>query len=277
MASLLSIGDFSRATQLSIKTLRKYHEAGLLEPVWVDSGSRYRHYSVEQISTAQLIRRFRSLDMPLADIRSVLSTTNLKIRNELIAAHLGRLEENLAKAQGAVASLRKLLSPPKAAQKIEHRSIAATAAACIIDEVDIKDALPWFQGAIGELNATFKARRLALAGPVGGIFSNSLFAEGRGEATIFFPTDAEILPTGRVKQTIIQAAEVAVIRHFGSHDNVDIAYGALAAYVAEHALAVTQPIREYYVVGPQHTDTEEEWLTEVAWPIFPVRSELDVN
>lgn len=277
MASLLSIGDFSRATQLSIKTLRAYHEAGLLEPAWVAPGSGYRRYSVEQISTAQLIRRFRSLDMPLMDIRSVLSTPDLKTRNELIAAHLCRLEDNLAKTQSAVASLRKLLSPPRAAQKIEHRSIAASTAACIMAQVDIKDALAWFQGAIGELNATFKARRLALAGPVGGIFSNALFAEGRGEATIFFPTDAEILPTGRVKQTIIQATEVAVIKHFGSHDNVDIAYGALAAYVAEHALAVTQPIREYYVVGPQHSDNEEEWLTEVAWPIFRVRSEHDAN
>lgn len=270
----LTIGDFSRATQLSIKTLRKYHESGLLEPAWVDPSSGYRHYSVEQISTAQLIRRFRSLEMPLLEIRSVLSTSDLKTRNELIAAHLWRLENNLAKTQNAVASLRNLISPSTETTKIEHRNIAATSAACIADEVDVRDALAWLRGAIGELNATFKARRLGLTGPVGGIFSNSLFSEAKGKVTIFFPSDAEIVPTGRVKPTIINAAEVAVIKHVGSHDNVDLAYGALAAYVAQHALAVVEPIREYYVVGPQHTDVEEEWLTEISWPIFQVRRDV---
>lgn len=269
----LSIGDFSRATQLSIKTLRKYHESGLLKPAWVDPNSGYRHYSVEQISVAQLIRRFRSLEMPLLEIRSILSTLDLKTRNELISAHLFRLENNLAKTQSAVASLRNLISPSTETTKIEHRNITATAAACIVDEVDVGDALAWLRGAIGELNATFKARRLGLTSDVGGMFSNSLFSEARGKATIFFPSDAKIVPTGRVKPTIINAAEVAVIRHVGSHDNVDLAYGRLAAYVAQHALVVVEPIREYYVVGPQHTDVEEEWLTEIAWPIFQVRGE----
>ncbi|WP_446744435.1 MerR family transcriptional regulator [Silvibacterium acidisoli] len=272
MASL-SIGDFSRATQLSIKTLRKYHESGLLEPAWVDPNSGYRRYSVEQISTAQLIRRFRSLEMPLVEIRSVLSTSDLKARNELISTHLLRLESNLAKTHSAVTSLRNLIRPSGETNKIEHRNIPATAAACIVDEVDVRDALAWFRGAIGELNATFKARRLGLTGSTGGMFSNALFSEGRGQATIFFPTEAKIVPTGRVKPTMIQAAAVAVIRHAGSHDNVDLAYGALAKYVAEHTLAVIEPIREYYVVGPQHTDVEEEWLTEIAWPIFEVRSD----
>ena len=32
----LAIGDFSRATQLSVKMLRHYHQIGLLEPVDVD-------------------------------------------------------------------------------------------------------------------------------------------------------------------------------------------------------------------------------------------------
>ena len=42
MNSTLSIGDFSRATHLSAKMLRHYHEIGLLEPVEVDVDSAYR-------------------------------------------------------------------------------------------------------------------------------------------------------------------------------------------------------------------------------------------
>ena len=53
MRSSLAIGDFSRATHLNIKTLRHYHEVGLLEPSDVDPRSGYRYYSYEQIPAAQ--------------------------------------------------------------------------------------------------------------------------------------------------------------------------------------------------------------------------------
>ena len=65
MTSRLPIGDFSRATHLSVKMLRHYHEIRLLEPVDVDGDTGYRRYAAEQIVTAQIIRRFRDLDMPL--------------------------------------------------------------------------------------------------------------------------------------------------------------------------------------------------------------------
>ena len=61
MSSFLAIGDFSRATHLSVKTLRHYHRLGLLVPAEVDPDSSYRRYSTEQIPTAQVIRRFRDV------------------------------------------------------------------------------------------------------------------------------------------------------------------------------------------------------------------------
>ena len=57
VTSTLPIGDFSRATHLSVKMLRHYHELGLLEPAGVDADSGYRRYAAEQIVTAQVIRR----------------------------------------------------------------------------------------------------------------------------------------------------------------------------------------------------------------------------
>ena len=39
MAELLSIGDFSRMTFLTVKALRHYHDVGLLEPARTDPGA----------------------------------------------------------------------------------------------------------------------------------------------------------------------------------------------------------------------------------------------
>jgi DNA-binding transcriptional MerR regulator len=61
----LSIGEFAQVTQLSVRTLRRYHEAGLLEPAAVDPSSGYRYYASTQIPAAQVIHRLRELDMPL--------------------------------------------------------------------------------------------------------------------------------------------------------------------------------------------------------------------
>ena len=108
----LPIGDFSRATHMTVKTLRHYHQIGLLEPAEVDPDTGYRRYTADQIPTAQVIRRFRDLGMPLEEIQGVLSAPDLRTRNERITAHLSRLEEELGRTQSAVASLRGLLTPP---------------------------------------------------------------------------------------------------------------------------------------------------------------------
>src|SRR3954454_12879880 len=64
----MTIGEFSEITHLSIKTLRRYHETGLLDPAHVDGSSGYRYYTLEQVPAAQVIHRFRELDMPLREV-----------------------------------------------------------------------------------------------------------------------------------------------------------------------------------------------------------------
>jgi DNA-binding transcriptional MerR regulator len=268
MSGSLSIGDFARATQLSVKTLRNYHESGLLEPVEVDDHTGYRRYEVEQIPTAQVIRRFRSLDMPLDDIRAVLAAPNITTRNVLIAAHMRRLEQDLARTQDAVASLRSLLENQMDTRNITHRTIPPTSAAAISEVIDMRDAAPWYQGALGELYATLSAQAIEISGTAGGIFSNALFEDERGMATVFVPSAAVVNSMGRVVPMAVPAAELAVTVHSGSHDGIDRAYGALATYVTEHALAVDGPIREYYLIDRHDTADASAWQTEIGWPIF---------
>jgi DNA-binding transcriptional MerR regulator len=268
MVTSLAIGDFSRASHMSVKTLRHYHRIGLLEPADVDPATGYRRYSTEQIPTAQVIRRFRALDMPLDDIRAVLTAPDLGTRNELIEAHLGRLEGALARTQGAVSSLRDLLRPPAPPASVGRRQVEPTPVAAIREVVSIEEAMTWLRGALGELHATTAARGLVETGPAGGIFANRLFEDGIGEATLFIPIAGPVRATGRVTNLVVPAAELATTVHAGPLSEIDRAYGLLAAYVTQHALAVDGPIREYYLVGPHQTAEQTAWRTEVGWPIF---------
>ena len=276
-SALLAIGDFSRATHMSVKMLRHYHEVGLLEPVDVDPATGYRRYSIDQISTAQVIRRFRALEMPLGDIRAVMGTSDVRQRNELINVHLERLQSQLAQTKQAVESLRKLLEPGPVAgdASIGYRRVEATEAVAIREVVDVAEALTWHQGALAELYATLSAQGAHICGTAGGIFANELFTSERGQATVHVAFSGGIRCTGRLVELVVPAAELATVVHAGSHRNIDLAYGALAAHVAQHAIPVAAPIREYYLVGPQDTRDETAWRTEIGWPVFHTTTELD--
>lgn len=266
----LSIGDFSRATHLTIKTLRHYHQLGLLEPAHVDPDNGYRRYSAAQIPVAQVIRRFRELDMPLEEIRDMLTAPDLATRNKRIARHLERLEEELGRTRRAVSALRGLLNPQDTPDGIVLREVPAVSAAAINGIVDIDDPMgaAWFQGALAEIHATLEVQGIAPTGCAGGVYADDLFTNHRGECTLFVPCDSTVRPVGRVEPVIVPAAEFAVIEHPGATFDIDRSYGVLATYVAQHALGVQGPMREYYVVGRQDTADTTRWRTEVCWPVF---------
>ena len=268
MPSSLAIGDFARATHLSIKTLRHYHRLGLLVPAEIDPDSSYRRYSTEQIPTAQVIRRFRDLDMPLEQIGAVLHAPDVATRNELIAAHLARLEHGLHQTQESVASLRGLLQGPSPTLAMKQRSEPALETAAITETVRLDELGPWFQGALGELSSTLVAKGVATTGPPGAVIANGFFSEEGGELCVFVPSAETIRPVGRVRPRTLPAVELATIVHAGAHGDIDQAYGSLATYVSDRALGVDGPIRERYLVGGLDTTDETGWRTEIGWPIF---------
>jgi DNA-binding transcriptional MerR regulator len=268
MGSRVTIGDFARASHLSVKTLRHYHEVGLLEPSEVDPDNGYRYYSEEQIRAAQVIRRLRGLQMPVPDVKAVLATTDPEVRNRLIVEHLNRLEDDLAQTAAAVSELRDLLERPEDSRPIEHRTVAPTPAAGIQEIVDRDDALAWWRGALGELQATIGAQALSPTGPSGGLYAGEIFQYGRGGATVFIPTEGQVKPVGRVVQLFIPGAELAIARHDGSLTNIDLTYGELGAYVMKHEISLEGPLRENYLRGFLDTPEAGEWQTEIGWPIF---------
>jgi DNA-binding transcriptional MerR regulator len=268
MRTLLTIGDFSRMTYLSVKALRHYHETGLLEPADVDPQTGYRLYDARQVRTAQVIRRFRDLGMPLEQVRAVLEAPDAASRNRVVVAHLERMEAELERTQATVASLRALLERDTADVAVEYRSVAATPSLAIVDTLALSEFKTWLPEVLGELDAALRAARLEPAGPAGALFADELFEQGRGEAVAFVPVGGRPFASGRVEPREIPAAELAVAVHEGSFADVDRTYAGLGTFVAERAIGVEGPIREHYLVGAQDTGDEQEYRTEVCWPIF---------
>ena len=262
----LTIGEFSRITHLSVRTLRRYHELGLVEPDAVDPVSGYRYYDLDQVPTAQVIHRFRELDMPLRDLRELLATSDPDRRAGLVTAHLDRLRAELDRTRASVDALQRLLDPARsaaAAASVERRTTPAVAVAAVRETVGHDEVLGWYAAATAELEAAVPVAD----GPPGGLYDHALFTDGRGSATVYVPC-ATPLVGGRVEALVLPAREVAVVAHAGSHDDIDVSYATLGSWVAAREIGVEGPVQEVYLVGPRDDPDPASWRTELAWPVF---------
>jgi DNA-binding transcriptional MerR regulator len=261
MAALLTIGEFSKLTHLSVKALRHYDDVGLLQPASVDAASSYRFYAAAQVPVAQVIRRFRDLDMPLDDIRTVLDAPDVAARDQAIVAHLQRMEDALQQTQATVASLRALLEGKEPSLPVAYRSVPLTRVLAVTDDVDWNETEPWLHGALDAIHSVLGSSR---AGPDAALYSPEFFEAHRGPCTAYVPVSGDAGGGGRVAVTYVPAAELAVTLYQGDFAELDRAYGALGTFVAERKIGVDGPIRELYL---------DATSTEVCWPIRSIPKE----
>jgi DNA-binding transcriptional MerR regulator len=256
---LLTIGEFSKMTYLSVKALRHYHDVGLLEPADIDPSSGYRRYTADQVATAQAIRRFRDLEMPIDQVRTVLEAPDLASRNQAILDHLASMQQQLERTQQTVASLQALLSSPAAPRPVQYRTLPATRALAIDGSIPFEDSA-WIDAAFAELHADLDRAGVATTGPDAALYSEAFFTEGEGGVVCLVPIDPDAAaPTGpRARAIELPATRVAVMVHEGAFADLDQTYGALGTVVNELALGVEGPIREVYVA---------EDRAEVCWPV----------
>ncbi|MBF6465346.1 MerR family transcriptional regulator [Nocardia beijingensis] len=267
MTATVPIGEFSRLSNLSVKTLRYYHEIGLLAPVGVDASSGYRRYATTQVSQAQLIRRLRELDMPVPEIRAVLAAPDENARDATLRAHLERMEAELARTRAVVASLRALLTP-SAPISVEYRAVAAFPAAAIGATVAREHIDEWCAATFQALYEALAAADITPAGVGGATYGTDFFEHDEGAVVAFVPlADAEVALPAELSAIELPARRFAVAVHEGPFEDFDRTYGALGSHVAEHDVALAEPIREMYLVGPDVSDDPATYRTEVCWPI----------
>jgi DNA-binding transcriptional MerR regulator len=124
------IGQTARESGLTVSALRFYDGAGVLVPARVDPRSNYRWYSDDQVLAARLIARLRRVGLPLADISRVLEhRRDPAVVDEILGAHLTRLEDGLADARRELLHARALLDQEKPVTTLVRTTTAELAAA----------------------------------------------------------------------------------------------------------------------------------------------------
>lgn len=270
MDNLIPIGRFSRVSRLSIKALRHYADAGLLEPAWVDPSSGYRYYTYAQTTQAEVIRVLRSLEMPLDEVGEVLTAADDDVVAKVMERHRARLEDRLEHETRMLAFLRRLIEeegrpmPYEVAVKeipAQHVAVLRRRVTAQTIGDDVGAAFGALMGAVGAAGAGF-------AGPPFLVMTEVVDTDsGAGAIEVGIPVAVPFAGVGEVSGQEVPAHLVAATVHRGRYDEEGPAYAAVEQWIQAHGHASSGPPREVYLNSPGDTPDPADYLTEIQFPI----------
>ncbi|MGN1014967.1 MAG: MerR family transcriptional regulator, partial [Butyricicoccus sp.] len=91
----ISIGEMSEIFNISRRTLRLYHDMGLLVPQYVNDANGYRYYSRNQFQRLEKIIQMKSVGLSLKQIKVMLDTKNLSLFEALLSERIDKLNEKI--------------------------------------------------------------------------------------------------------------------------------------------------------------------------------------
>jgi DNA-binding transcriptional MerR regulator len=267
---LLPIGMFSRASLLSIKTLRAYHEAGILVPAEVDRFSGYRMYTPDQLADAAIVRRLRALDLPLDRVRAVIQARDPDLTRRILAAHEVTMQARLEETARIVAELQSGVAP------VTHTPVHVRYDEAV-DTVSIAADVPEAQfgtfilDSLDRMSRFLEAAEVSPAGPPGTLYTAEIPDEVEHIEALIPITEPVGVPASEREIAVgeVPGAWVAVLVHPGDYESMGDTYRTLGAWVARNAEPSGERIREWYIVSSLDTDNPAEFRTEIAWPIKP--------
>jgi DNA-binding transcriptional MerR regulator len=268
------IGRFARATGLTVKALRHYAQIGLLPPASVDQSTGYRYYAPAQTRTAAAIARLRALDVPLAEVATLLEVDDATLR-ERLAAHRERLAERLLETVSLLDELDRVINGEEdlvsetTIPKLRVEEVPASTYVIRRDRVSMEQLTQVIPRLIGETHGWvvehggFVGAPMALVGMPDD--------ENAVELEVGWPVDAPVRtpfdPPAPLEVVTYEPTRAVVHRHVGPYERLHETYAALEQALAAAGTRPSGPAREIYETDPQEEPDPELWVTEIVWPV----------
>jgi DNA-binding transcriptional MerR regulator/effector-binding domain-containing protein len=263
---VFSIGEFSKITGLTVKTLRFYHEQGLIVPSHIDEETGYRHYTVTKIEVARAISFLRSLDFSVGEIREILAQAEAK--DELLEV----MERQRAVIETKIRGYHKVLESVD--QFISDEREARQIMANLSLEIEEKVVAPFLmagvrmKGKYSECGKGFSRIGRTFGRQIQGKpFLLQYDQEYRDEDADFeacFPVRASKAVEGISVRELPGGRCVSLV-HRGAYNELGRSYARLLQYIHDKGHQVQTPSREIYIKGPGMIlkGNPKNYLTEI--------------
>jgi predicted transcriptional regulator YdeE/DNA-binding transcriptional MerR regulator len=181
---MLKIGEFSKISQVSVKTLRYYDQLSLLKPAHIDRFNGYRYYSLEQLPRLYRILALKDLDFSLEQIQGLmrvdLPTETLQ---GLLSDKLTELRERITSEKARLSRVESYLNQLARPQKestypVVLKSVPDYTIASVREFVSSIFKLPdWQNAQLRAIHGDLDSQGLHTTGPNLLIFHQDEFSE----------------------------------------------------------------------------------------------------
>ena len=263
---MYKIGEFSKITNLTVKTLRYYDEENILTPSYRNEENGYRFYDEEDFQKAELICLLRDFNFSISEMKDILS--NYKNASDLsyfLEEKKNMIEDKIQKEKELLKKIDLYIKPNELEvdsmnYKIEVKTIEAVTVASIRYKGKYSDVGIY----IGKI---YEAVKSNVKGAPFNCYSDIEFRE---------EADIELcVPISKpVKNSQVTSRELPRIKaicttHNGGYESLNKAYKVIFDYAKKNDFECLNPSREIYVKGPGKIfkGNPNNYVTEIIIPI----------
>ena len=273
---MIRIGDFSKLSRVSVKTLRFYDEMGLLKPVEVDRFTGYRYYEFDQLPRLYRILALKDLGFSLEEIGRLieddLSTEQMRGMLKLRQAEIRqRVEEEAERLERVERWLREIEQEDFVSKydvvikKIESIRVASVRG--------VVPTAPDQRSLWDELMSYFNQQKTRMIGPPMAIYHDPEAQERDWDIEVCMPIVDEMTADERLNVYNLPAVEkMACVVHTGPFATLPQAYDAIAKWIDENGYQITGPARELNLRLPDKLGDQNDpnTVNEVQFPVEKV-------
>ena len=270
---MIRIGDFSKLSRVSIKTLRYYDEMGLLKPVEVDRFSGYRYYEFDQLPRLYRILALKDLGFSLEEIgrllESGLSVEQMRGMLKLRQAEIRQqVEEEAARLERVERWLREIEQEDSMSKyDVVIKKIEAVKVASVRGVVPMP---PDQRSLWDELMNYLNQKGARMIGPPMALYHDPEFKERDWDIEVVMPIVDDLTSENGVRIYDLPASEkTACVVHTGPFATIGEAYDALAKWIDQNGYQIVGPGRELNLRLPDKLGDQNDpnTVNEIQFPV----------
>ncbi len=263
------IGEFSKLTKTTIKTLRYYDEIGLLKPEYVDEENGYRYYSTSQLFSLHKIISLRQIGLSVADTLNVISGDNVE---NILLGRKAEIQSFLNEAQNQLARINCILSENEEDLFMNYQVVIKELPECIVYSKRMKldsykdyfTVLPALGEAVTKANPGIKSASPEYCFIVS---HDGEYKEKDIDVEFCEAVDRIGNEIEGVVFKKIESVKAVTVMHKGSYEGLRNAYAFIMKWIEENGYKIIENPRENYIDGIWNKENEEDWLTEIQVPV----------
>src|SRR5262245_35304804 len=265
---MFRIGEFSKRTNVPIKTLRFYDEVGLLRPTVVDNATGYRYYSPDLLVRLNRILALKQLGFSLDEISLLIDSALPANRvREMLRFRRAELKRSVERDKARLAQVDSWLSRIEQDgcvpdHEIVLREVPAQLVASVRDKISSYDEARYL---FDELDCHLKQHNIQ--GQQAAIWHACFGQVDRVDCEALAVLPREVPESKRVAVYEIPASLNACLVYQGTDDLIAQAYVAARSWIAAHGYTIAGPLSELYWQGGVSQD-QAPGVTEIRYPVL---------